>query len=72
MKDDVREMKAEWPRPPDSRINQIAENEDWPEEAAVLPAPNHRRVTGEDLSNLSKIVGEKPGVTDCREGDQTC
>lgn len=65
MKDDVREMKAKWPRPPDSRVNQIAENEDWAEETAVLPAPNHREIAGENFSNLSKIVRQKPRVNDC-------
>ncbi len=65
MKDDVREMKAKWPRPPDSRVNQITENENRPKETAVLPAPNHREISGEDFSNLRKIVRQKPGIDNC-------
>ena len=64
MKDDVREMKAERPRAPDSGIDQIAQNEEGPKKTTVLLTPNHGEVSTQDFSNLSKVVRKEPGVND--------
>lgn len=64
-------MKAEGSCAPDFGVDQIAQDEERPEKTTMLPAPNYRKVSAQDLSNLSKIVREKPGVNDVCEGNKT-
>jgi hypothetical protein len=49
-------MKADRIECPEFGVNQIAKDEKGTEEAAMLFAPNDRKISGEDFSNLRKIV----------------
>ncbi|MDX6383054.1 MAG: hypothetical protein QOK48_627 [Blastocatellia bacterium] len=62
MKDDVGQVESERLCSPDAGVNQIAEDEEWPEEAAVSFPPDHRQIAIQDLSNLGKIIRKKPVV----------
>ena len=59
MKENVSQVKTQRPRAPNCAVNQVAQNEERPEETALSLTPNHRPITAEDFSYLSKIIGKE-------------
>ena len=55
----VGEMETEGSRAPDTRVNHITENEEWPEEPTVCLAPGHGEISADYLADLGKVIGEK-------------